>query len=507
MPVMHRTNRLSNRLSLVVASALVALVASLPFGTSASAQDSANQLEQLNSRKRDLDNKVAAEDKTIGDADATIASLAREVQKSAVKIEITADAYARIVDARREPARTRVAFAIDAYVRGDPLLTSIIEELLNLTSRTDDLYQRELYRTVVRDADSRLAAIDQQLRDIAANVAAQQAASKAVNDQLAAAREKKRVATANRQKYAAERADALRQIEDITARATRAVLTGMSSFEDQNRPALVIKIDNVDEARPQDGINQADVVFEEQVEGGLTRFAAVFHSRGSDPVGPIRSVRTSDVHLFANLNKPLFASSGGNAGTRAELLGSNLVDVGPTEYPDIYYRENRTPPHNFYSRTSDIWTSAAGRGARPPALFSFRAADAARPAGAIDAPGVDINFGAAKIGYTWNGKGWAREQNGRKHVDGAGVQVTPTNVIVQFIAYGRSAADENSPEAIVSGSGDAWIFTNGYVVRGTWTRKNDAAVTSYTDEQGNAIALTPGITWVELPRPGGASLR
>ena len=105
------------------------------------------------------------------------------------------------------------------------------------------------------------------------------------------------------------------------------------------------------------------------------------------------------------------------------------------------------------------------------------------------------------------GKGWAREQNGRKHVDGAGVQVTPTNVIVQFIAYGRSAADENSPEAIVSGSGDAWIFTNGYVVRGTWTRKNDAAVTSYTDEQGNAIALTPGITWVELPRPGGASLR
>ena len=343
MPAMHRTHRLSNRLSLVVASALVALVAMLPFGTSASAQDSANQLEQLNSRKRDLDNKVAAEDKTIGDADSTIASLGREVQKSAVKIEITADAYARIVDARREPARTRVAFAIDAYVRGDPLLTSIIEELLNLTSRADDLYQRELYRAVVRDAETRLAAIDQQLRDIATKVAAQQAASKAVNDQLAAAREKKRVATENRQKFAAERADALRQIEDITARATRAVLTGMSSFEDQNRPALIIKIDNVDEARPQDGINRADVVFEEQVEGGLTRLAAVFHSRGSDPVGPIRSVRTSDVHLFANLNKPLFASSGGNAGTRAQLLGSSLVDVGPTEYPDIYYRENRTP--------------------------------------------------------------------------------------------------------------------------------------------------------------------
>jgi len=356
-------------------------------------------------------------------------------------------------------------------------------------------------------ADKRLAVIDQQLRDLAPKVAAQQAATKNVRDQLTSAQEKRRVAAENRQKYAAERADVKRQIEEINARATRAVLTGTSSFEDPNRPALVIKIDNVDAARPQVGINQADVVFEEEVEGGLTRLAAVFHSRGSDPVGPIRSVRTTDVHLFANLNKPLFSSSGGNAGTRAQLLDSTLVDVGPTEYPDIYYRENRTPPHNYFSRTSDIWAAAAGTGGRPPALFSFRAADAARPASAIDASGVDITFGSTRVGYTWNGKGWAREQNGRSHVDGAGVQVAPTNVIVQFTPYGRSAADENSPEAIVSGSGEAWIFTNGNVVRGTWTRKGDAAVTSYTDERGNAISVTPGNTWVELPRAGGASLR
>ena len=407
-----RTRRISNGSVLVMACVLVTLVALLPLGTAASAQDSANQLEQLTNRKRDLDTKVATEDKNVADADAIIASLGRDLQKSSVQLELVADSFARVVDARREPARTRVTFAIDAYVRGDPLLTSIIEELLNLTSRTDDLYQRELYRSVVKDADTRLAAIDQQLRELATKAAAQQAASKAVNDQLAAAQEKKRVATSNRQKYAADRADVQRQIEDINARATRAVLTGTSSFEDPNRPALVIKIDNVDDARPQVGINQADVVFEEEVEGGLTRLAAVFHSRGSDPVGPIRSVRTTDVHLFSNLNKPLFASSGGNAGTRAALIDSSLVDVGPTEYPDIYYRENRTPPHNFFSRTTDIWSSAAGSGGRPPTLFTFRAADTARPASAIDATGVDVTFAAAKISYAWNGKGWARKQNG-----------------------------------------------------------------------------------------------
>lgn len=487
--------------------ALAAFAATIPLGRGAAAQDSAASLEQLNGRKRDLDTKIGAEDKTIADAESTAATLTRELAKATVQLDLIADDYARKVDARREPATTRVAFSIDAYVRGDPLLTSIIEELLSMTSRVDDMYQRELYRAVVKDADDRLAAIDQQLRELATKVVAQQATTRTVTDQITAANEKRRVATEARQKFAAERADVQRQIEEINSRATRAVLTGTSSFEDPNRPALVIKIDNVDAARPQVGINQADVVFEEEVEGGLSRLAAVFHSRGSDPVGPIRSVRTTDVHLFANLNKPLFASSGGNAGTRAELLDSSLVDVGPTEYPDIYYRENRTPPHNFFSRTSDIWRSAAGTGGRPPALFTFLAPGAPRPATALDTAGVDMSFGSTRVGYAWNGKGWARTQNNRAHVDGAGVQVTPTNVIVQFTNYGRSSADENSPEAIVSGSGEAWIFTNGYLVRGTWTRRGDNAVTTYTDERGTTISLTPGSTWVELPRPGNASLR
>jgi hypothetical protein len=506
----HRSRRsrpVSNRALLALASVIIALLATLPFGPSASAQDSADQLAQLQTKNRDLDSKIANEDKNITDAEASIVTIQRNVQKADVELDLLADQYARVVDARREPARTRVAFAIDAYVRGDPLLASVLEDLLNAASQTDDIAQREMYRAVVADAEERLTAIDQQLRDLAGKVATQQAATKSARDQLAAAQEKRRVAAENRQKYAADRADVQRQIEEINARATRDILTGTNSFEDQNRPAIVVKIDNVDDARPQVGINQADVVFEEEVEGGLTRLAAVFHSHGSDPVGPIRSVRTTDVHLFVNLNKPLFVSSGGNAGTRAELLDSTLVDAGPTDYPDNFYRENRTPPHNYFSHTTDIWKAASDKGGRPPALFTFRTPDAPRPASAIDAGGVDLTFGSTRVGYSWNGKGWARTQNNRSHVDAAGVQVAPTNLIVQFTQYGRSPADENSPEAIVSGTGEAWIFSAGYMTRGTWTRKSDTAVTTYTDEKGNPISLLPGNTWVELPRPGGASLR
>ena len=153
MQLNSRSRSVSNRGLLALASVIIALLAMVPFGPTASAQDSAGQLDQLKSKNRDLDNKIAAEDKNITDADAAIVSIARGVQKATVELDLLADKYARVVDGRREPARTRVAFAIDAYVRGDPLLASVLEDLLNATSQIEDIAQREMYRAVVADAE------------------------------------------------------------------------------------------------------------------------------------------------------------------------------------------------------------------------------------------------------------------------------------------------------------------------------------------------------------------
>ena len=94
-------------------------------------------------------------------------------------------------------------------------------------------------------------------------------------------------------------------------------------------------------------------------EGSLTRLAAVFQSRGSDPVGPVRSARSSDVRLFGLLNKPLFASSGGNAGVRAELADSTLIDVGQSTYPDVYYRADATL-HGGFMRNLEAYAGHHG---------------------------------------------------------------------------------------------------------------------------------------------------
>ncbi|MBJ7293187.1 MAG: DUF3048 domain-containing protein, partial [Ilumatobacteraceae bacterium] len=148
------------------------------------------------------------------------------------------------------------------------------------------------------------------------------------------------------------------------------------------RPALVAKIDNHPLGRPQTGLNKADIVFEENVEG-LTRFAAVFHSQGSDPVGPLRSGRTQDIDILGAYNKPLFVWSGGNGGVTQAINKSDLVNVGYlTSIGQGKYFRDKTyrAPHNLYSRTTDIWKLAPKTAVAPPQHFVYRTPSDATPA-------------------------------------------------------------------------------------------------------------------------------
>lgn len=145
------------------------------------------------------------------------------------------------------------------------------------------------------------------------------------------------------------------------------------------RPALVVKIDNAPGAWPQAGLNQADVVFEVLVEG-MSRFAAVFQTTDAAVVGPIRSARTSDLNLVAQLGRPLFAWSGGNSGVRAAVATSSVVDIGADTSPGAYYRADgfRVIPHNLMSSTLAL--RAAGSGASGPApIFSYASSSLAVP--------------------------------------------------------------------------------------------------------------------------------
>ena len=264
------------------------------------------------------------------------------------------------------------------------------------------------------------------------------------------------------------------------------------------RPALVVKIDNAPGAIPQTGFNAADIVYEEIVNDGITRFAMVFQSTDSDPVGPIRSGRLQDVDLFGSLNAPLFVWSGGNPGVTRAINDSDLVNLGPNIAP-VYYRESsKSAPHNLFTKTSDIYALAPPESQPPPPQFYYRtAADALA---GTPSPGVHIDLDNYAVDWTWNVSTglYERMQEGKVHKDAASDSVVTThNVVVLVMEYKRGGG---SPDAQSVGTGEAFVFTAGNFIHGTWTREDRLQLFRLTDDSGSSIKLTPGRTFIELPR-------
>ncbi|MCU0311213.1 MAG: DUF3048 domain-containing protein [Acidimicrobiales bacterium] len=303
-----------------------------------------------------------------------------------------------------------------------------------------------------------------------------------------------------------------------TAPVVRSPLTGLPAADPagEQHPAVSVKMDNSPEARPQAGINQADVVYEMRVEG-ITRFALVLHSQLRDDVGPVRSARSSDIDLVAGLSTPLFVWSGGNPGVTAEVLGAAREGVLTNASFDVaeqfYYRSRERPaPHNLYVNLLPLVAERAPAGQGPPApVFAYRVEGAAVTNPSLPVAGVSIDYGLGRVEYVWDADrgGWARYQVDARHPrpdaetrDADGVQVAPANVVVMFVDYGVSAADSRSPRAETVGEGEALVLTDGQLVRGRWVRPVREQPAQLLDETGAPILLTPGRTWVALPQTG-----
>ncbi len=296
----------------------------------------------------------------------------------------------------------------------------------------------------------------------------------------------------------------------------KAPLTGLvvSDAAALARPALAVKIDNIDStgcevARPQFGIDHADLVYEILVEG-ITRFMAVFHSDIPETVGPVRSARSSDVDLIAMLGNPLFAWSGNNDNVAADLskVRGRYVDVGHSSGAgNSFYRDkDRCAPHNLLVNPADLYAFAADKSPGVPTpVFTYRPANANLPATARATGGVRLTTGQEVV-YAWNAerKGWDRTQRGSLHtaVDGTTeTPISPANVVVLEITYANSSTP-GSPLAVTLGKGKAHVYTEGKVIDGTWARSDNGDPWTLTDEVGAPIAITPGRTWVALAQTG-----
>ncbi len=284
-----------------------------------------------------------------------------------------------------------------------------------------------------------------------------------------------------------------------------APLTGLAdpSGLSATRPALTIKIENTPEALPQWGIDQADVVYEEIVNGGITRLAAVFNSHAPTKVGPVRSVRPTDAQIVWPLGG-IFAFSGGapyaiNAISQAPVKLEDESSSGAAMFRD----PNRQAPHNLYANAAGLF-AFKGSPTPPPSLFTYRSATQA--ATGLKVASFTVGFPSIyPVTWTWNvaTSSWDRTLFGQPIVTGTGVRVSPKNVVVMFVNYVNGVGTFSS-YANLQGSGTVWVFSDGREVRGTWSRGTSKSdVIAYTGANGKPLALTAGQTWVELQYVGG----
>lgn len=292
-------------------------------------------------------------------------------------------------------------------------------------------------------------------------------------------------------------------------------LTGLPQPDaaEVNRVALVIKIDNVDAARPQAGLAAADDIYEEEVEGQLTRLIAVFQSTDASRVGPVRSTRTTDIDVVSSLNDPLYAYSGGNTNYVAQLDAAPVIDIGYVNQPDAYVVSGfHSAPHNLYTSTEALFRLAPPGSGPPAPLFAYRSIGQAATNAGSPATHLGLTLGDVTVSWDWSAtsQSWLRDQDGTPDVLEGGQQLAAANVVVQFVPYitdGYATGEGINPPPPIPkgetvGTGSAVIFTGGMMIDAEWSKASPTAVTRFTDTSGHPILMTPGRTWIELAAVG-----
>lgn len=272
-----------------------------------------------------------------------------------------------------------------------------------------------------------------------------------------------------------------------------------------DRPALAIKVGNDPGARPQSGLSKADVVYEVQAEGGITRFIAVFQCQTPPMVGPIRSLRWVDWHVVRQLGNPILVFAGGiipdiqMVNQQSWLHPVDALDFNGSPFVRI---TQRVPPENLYGYPSQI-LSMVGATGKPPVLFDFSSKP---PAGGSPVATVSIPFSAPEdVSWTWSpseGK-FLRAYSGQPAYGNGGEQLSATNVVVQVVNAPPGPYNESGPNSLgvhsqTVGSGQVWVLRNGEIYKGIWKRPSLTSTTTYWLPDGHEISLAPGQTWVEV---------
>jgi hypothetical protein len=264
-------------------------------------------------------------------------------------------------------------------------------------------------------------------------------------------------------------------------------------------PVLAVKIDNIVLARPQTGLQSADIVYVIPVEGGLTRFMAVYSSHIPPVVGPVRSARQSDLDLLRQFGKPAFAWSGATPHLVPFIERAPIVDLYALSVAGYYRDQDRVAPYNLYANARQLMSEAKGASKARDIGFRF----GALPAGGTVAASYSVKYPAASYTFRWSAKDkrWLAWIDGAPAMATEGGQLGGSTVIIQYTQIATSRFEEyggRPPYAKSVGSGKAVILRDGKEFTVRWSRPSLEGGTTYTLPDGQRMLFAPGQVWVVL---------
>jgi hypothetical protein len=266
-------------------------------------------------------------------------------------------------------------------------------------------------------------------------------------------------------------------------------------------------IEKHSEARPQSGLNKADIIYETVAEGGITRFLAIFHSTPASQIGPVRSARDYFAEL-ANEWGVLYAHVGGSDEVLVQLAQrqyKNLDDINEFSFGKYFSRlKSRTAPHNTYTSTGELTQFLKDRNLNNKATYEpWQFKKDVVLTSTTPAATVRVNFSipsySVRYQYDAASKHYQRFVSGKPQLDAeTDEQLTATNVIVQYVSITDVPDDPKlRVDLNLVGQGKATLFSSGTMTELTWS-KSKGTKTHYLDSSGTEIILPAGQTWIEL---------
>jgi hypothetical protein len=265
-------------------------------------------------------------------------------------------------------------------------------------------------------------------------------------------------------------------------------------------PVVMVKYGNARPDRPHYGLNQADIIYVEEVEWGLTRIAAMFNTKFPSVVGPTRSARISDLEILEQFESPGLVFSGANDVLLKAVRKSNAVSLSPSERPSFYYRNlSKKAPHNQLARLSSMMAKETKVAAVNDIGFTF---DRTAPAGGKRAKSFSASWPAARVSGVWDGNGWVIAMDGTVQRDAQSKAfLTPKTIVIQFVEQKESAYGDRfggkTPLVKTVGAGNAFVLRNGNTYEAQWSRPTKKSGTTFT-VAGAALPFDVGQVMVLL---------